>query len=41
MVPCGLVLFSEVSFSAPREGKSPEVKENPSFFDGATPCRKQ
>jgi len=35
MIPCGTELFSELSFSAPREGKSPEVKENPSFFVGA------
>ena len=36
--PCGSVFFPELSFPEPSVGKSPEVRENPSFLDSAAPC---
>lgn len=36
-LPCESALFPEFSFSEPSVGKSPELRENPSFLDDATP----
>ena len=32
------MFFPEFSFSEPSVGKSPEVKENPSFLEDVPPC---
>lgn len=36
--PCESAFFPELSFPEPSVGKSPEVRENPSFLGGVTPC---
>lgn len=36
--PWDSILFPALSFSEPSVGKSPELRENPSFLEDATTC---